>query len=62
MDRRNFLKLICAGAATIFLSGCGLAAVEDKAVAKNISEGDKMKIVVINSSPHADNESTSKYL
>lgn len=68
MDRREFLKVICAGAATFFISGCGLAGVEDKtnddgkALAKNISEGDKMKIVVINSSPHADNDSTSKYL
>ena len=70
MDRRNFIKVICAGAATIFLSGCGLAAVDDKstntgdskALAKNISEGKSMKIVVINGSPHADNESTSKYL
>ena len=68
MDRRNFLKVICAGAATFFLSGCGLAAVNDeknsdgKVQAKNISEGKSMKIVVINSSPHADRESTSKYL
>lgn len=67
MDRRNFLKVICAGAATLFLSGSGLAAVEDKnfdgkALAQNISEGKSMKIVVINSSPHADRESTSKYL
>ena len=37
MDRRNFLKVLCAGTMTLFLSGCGLAAVEDKAVAKNIS-------------------------
>ena len=70
MDRRNFLKVICAGAVTFFLSGCGLAALDDteknnedsKAYAKNVSEGKSMKIVVINSSPHADNESTSKYL
>lgn len=69
MDRRKFLKVICAGAATFFLSGCGLAAVDDtekisdgKALAKNVSEGKSMKIVVINSSPHADRESTSKYL
>ena len=68
MDRRNFLKVICAGAATFFLSGCGLAAVDEKnnsntkALAKNISEGESMKIVVINSSPHAENESTSRYL
>lgn len=68
MDRRDFLKVICAGAATFFLNGCGFAAVDEKnnsdakAQAKNISEGDAMKIVVINSSPHAENESTSRYL
>ena len=62
MDRRNFLKVLCAGTMTLFLSGCGIAAVDEKAVAKNVSEGGKMKIVVINSSPHSDRESTSKYL
>ena len=68
MDRRNFLKIICAGAATFFLSGCGIAAVDEKsssegkASAQNISEGDTMKIVVINSSPHSERESTSRYL
>ena len=62
------MKVICAGAATFFLNGCGFAAVDEKnnsdakAQAKNISEGDAMKIVVINSSPHAENESTSRYL
>ncbi len=54
MDRRNFLKVLCAGTMTLFLSGCGIAAVDEKAVAKNVSEGGKMKIVVINSSPHSD--------
>lgn len=68
MDRRSFVKLICAGTMTLFLSGCGIAAVDDKnnsdnkVLAQNVSEGNKMKIVVINSSPHADRESTSKYL
>ena len=62
MNRRNFLKIFSTGAITLFLSGCGLAAVDDKAAAKNISEGEKMKIVVINSSPHSDKNSTSKFL
>ena len=62
MNRRNFLKMFGIGAATFFLSGCGLAAADDKTVAKNISEGEKMKIVVINSSPHSNKNSTSKFL
>ena len=63
MDRRNFLKVVLAGAATLFLSGCGLAASADKKeVSKSVSGGAKMKIVVINSSPHSEKESTSKYL
>ena len=64
MDRRNFLKVALAGAATLFLNGCGLAAADDKKnfTSKNVSGGNKMKIVVINSSPHSEKESTSKYL
>lgn len=65
MDRRNFLKVLSVGAATLFLSGCGIAAVaDDKTVAaeSKISGGAKMKIVVINSSPHSENQSTSRYL
>lgn len=65
MDRRNFLKVLSVGAATLFLSGCGIAAVaDDKSVAaeSKISGGAKMKIVVINSSPHSEKQSTSRYL
>ncbi len=65
MERRNFLKVLSVGAATLFLSGCGIAAVaDDKNVAaeSKISGGAKMKIVVINSSPHSENQSTSRYL
>lgn len=58
MNRRNFFKIFSAGAITLFLSGCGISAADEK----NISEGDKMKIVIINSSPHSDKDSTSKYL
>ena len=61
MNRREFLKVTCTGAVTLFLSGCGLAAADDSDK-KIVSEGKGMKIVVINSSPHADRESTSKYL
>jgi len=66
MDRRNFLKVLSVGAATLFLSGCGVASVANEksasAESKNISGGKKMKIVVINSSPHSETQSTSRYL
>lgn len=66
MDRRDFLKVICAGAATFFLSGCGLAVDEknnsDGKASAQDTEGNGMKIVVINSSPHSERESTSRYL
>ena len=69
MNRREFLQLSGMGALTVFLSGCGLpsliggttttAAVPEQG---SISGGKNMKIVVINSSPHADGDSTSKYI
>ena len=69
MNRREFLKIGGMGAMTLFLSGCGLAAVSgDKKievkppVKGEVSGGKKMKIVVITSSPHPKNESTSIYL
>jgi len=66
MNRREFLKVVSMGTMTLFLSGCGLTAVADERneipEKGNISGGNKMKIVVINSSPHSDSESTSKYL
>ena len=69
MKRREFLKVIGLGSMTLFLSGCGLNAVADNNQTKaktpeqsSISGGNSMKIVVINSSPHSDSESTSKYL
>ncbi|MBO6304233.1 MAG: flavodoxin family protein [Selenomonadaceae bacterium] len=70
MNRREFLKISGMGAFTLFLSGCGLAAIGgDKKNAASaapekgsVSGGKNMKIVVINSSPHSDSESTSKYL
>ena len=65
MNRRKFLKVVGIGAATLYLSGCGLAAEnkESKVAAQsNLSEGKPMKIVVINSSPHSETQSTSRYL
>ena len=65
MNRRNFLKMFSVGAATFFLSGCGLNAVaEEKNVhaSENVSGGQKMKIVLINSSPHTEEKSTSRFL
>ena len=49
---------------SFFLSGCGLIAAADEKnlTKKNISGGKQMKIVVINSSPHSEKESTSKFL
>ncbi len=58
MNRRNFIKIVGVGAAAFYFSGCGLAANDDK----KISEGKSMKIVVINSSPHSEAQSTSRYL
>ena len=65
MNRRKFLKVVGLGAVTLYLSGCGLAAEEKErtvAAQSNLSEGKPMKIVVINSSPHSDTQSTSRYL
>ena len=57
--------MFSVGAATFFLSGCGLNAVaEEKNVhaSENVSGGQKMKIVLINSSPHTEEKSTSRFL
>ncbi|MDQ0204745.1 NAD(P)H-dependent oxidoreductase [Pectinatus haikarae] len=69
MNRREFLKVSGMGTLTLFLSGCGLSALagetenESKIPEKgSVSGGKNMKIVVINSSPHPKNESTSIYL
>ena len=64
INRRNFFKVVGIGAATFFLSGCGISAVAEKKDSGNklVSGGNKMKIVVINSSPHSESESTSRYL
>lgn len=70
MNRRKFLKVVGLGAITLYLSGCGLAATENKndtnkneaSAQGTLSGGKNMKIVVINSSPHSENQSTSRYL
>ncbi len=69
MNRREFLKLTGMGAMTIFLSGCGLSAIKGSSAgssdgaaqaAGSVSGGKNMKIVVITSSPHPHDESTSR--
>ena len=69
MNRREFLRIGGMGAMALLLSGCGLAAAtEEKKNVKTPSEkngasgGKNMKIVVITSSPHPKDESTSIYL
>lgn len=67
MNRREFVRWSGMGMMTFLLSGCGIlgASAGDAGgeVQKNsVSGGNAMKIVVINSSPHAKEESTSIYL
>lgn len=70
MNRRKFIKVVTFGSMAIYLSGCGLTAIEadknkDKSEVSaqgNVSGGKSMKIVVINSSPHSESQSTSRYL
>ena len=70
MNRRKFIKVVTFGSMAIYLSGCGLTAIEDDknkdksevSAQGNVSGGKSMKIVVINSSPHSDSQSTSRYL
>ena len=64
MNRREFLRWSGLGMMSLLLSGCGIlgtsAGAAGEEVQKNsVSGGNKMKIVVINSSPHARDESTS---
>ena len=69
MNRRDFLKVVSFGSITLFMSGCGLSAMADDTKAESkeaeqsrVSGGKNMKIVVINSSPHSESQSTSRYL
>lgn len=61
MNRRKFIKVVGLGAMAIYLSGCGAVETSSKAQ-KTVSEGKLMKIVLINSSPHSEEQSTSRYL
>ena len=61
MNRREFIKIVGLGTMTLYLSGCGASATEPE-TQKKFSEGKPMKIVVINSSPHSEEQSTSRYL
>lgn len=65
MNRREFIKIGGLGVLTLFVSGCGAAALTEEKSASagsSVSGGAKMKIVVINSSPHSERQSTSRYL
>ena len=67
MNRRKFIKVVGLGAMAIYLSGCGLSAIKNEddtevSASESVSGGETMKIVVINSSPHSEEESTSRYL
>lgn len=70
MNRRDFIKVVGLGAMTFYLSGCGVdvKAIDDNkkeseaSAQSRASGGDGMKIVVINSSPHSEAQSTSRYL
>ena len=68
MNRRDFVKVVGLGAVTFYLSGCGLPSTRKKSdehevsAQGSISGGKQMKIVVINSSPHSETQSTSRYL
>ncbi|MBR1807082.1 MAG: flavodoxin family protein [Selenomonadaceae bacterium] len=64
MNRRDFVKVVGLGTLTLYLSGCGTAATDSpkNEVSAQVSGGSHMKIVVINSSPHSEEQSTSRYL
>ncbi len=67
MNRRKFIKVVGFGAMAIYLSGCGLSAIKNEndtevSASESVSGGESMKIVVINSSPHSEEQSTSRYL
>jgi len=69
LNRREFVKVVGLGSAVIYLSGCGLTAINDKtdedgevSAEESVSQGKTMKIVVITGSPHSEAQSTSRYL
>ena len=60
------MKVVSLGTLTLYLSGCGTAATnspnKEVSAQSSVSGGNQMKIVVINSSPHSEEQSTSRYL
>ena len=64
MNRRNFIKIASVGAMTLLFGGCESSEKTEASIPErlSVSEGNKMKIVVINSSPHSETESTSRFL
>ena len=65
MNRRDFIKVVSLGTITLYLSGCTTAAIDspkNEVSVQVVSGGNQMKIVVINSSPHSEEQSTSRYL
>ena len=72
MKRRDFVKIAGFGAISLLVSGCGLSVLAESSTNQNTSPkseqssvsggSSNMKIVVINSSPHSESESTSRYL
>lgn len=68
MNRRDFIKVVGFGSIAVYLSGCGISAINDArdddgaSAHETVSGGNSMKIVVINSSPHSEDMSTSRYL
>lgn len=69
MDRQTFIKVVSFGSLAIYLSGCGISAIKNDSndepgasAEESVSGGNSMKIVVINSSPHSEAQSTSRYL
>ena len=52
MNRRDFIKVVGLGTVTLYLSGCGTAAIDspkNEVSAQVVSGGKPMKIVVIKS-------------
>lgn len=70
MNRKDFIKILSVGAMALYVSGCNAFVAFDTQSVDNtpdaqqsiVSGGSTMNIVVINSSPHSEAQSTSKYL
>ncbi len=69
MNRRTFIKVVGLGSIAFYLSGCAISTTEkisddntEASAQGSVSGGKRMNIVVINSSPHSEAQSTSRYL